>query len=498
MPVEITESRSDAIMPEGAPVAILGVPIDHVTTAETIALIERMVASRRPHYLVTANVDFLVQAVHDVELRRILFDAHLVLCDGTPLLWASRWLGHPLPERVAGSDLVPLLVQTAALKGYRVFFLGGRPDAAEQAVKKLRARYPALEIAGHYSPPYGPLLELDHEEIERRIRTANPDLLFVCFGCPKQEKWMAMHYRQLQVPVSIGVGGTIDFLAERLARAPLWMRRTGTEWIFRLLQEPKRLTGRYLRDSWYFGRMIAAQWIQMHFRRKTRSSANPARQPVRQAEGCHELRAPEWLDASAVSRDAALWEQAMAGHGDLLLDLSSVRFVDSTGIGCIIRLQKRAALQGRRVVLVAPSPVVRRVLESMKLWPFFLSASGPEEARRKLEAPPSGSAPERDIFAPVPTLVWRGEVTAAAAERVWESTERFLREHEGAGAEIAISLREVPFIDSTGLGLMVRARKRAVGQGTRLRFLSPQRDVLNVIRLARLEAYLLDESSHSR
>lgn len=309
---------------------------------------------------------------------------------------------------------------------------------------------------------------------------------------------MAMHYRQLQVPVSIGVGGTIDFLAERLARAPLWMRRTGTEWIFRLLQEPKRLTGRYLRDSWYFGRMIAAQWFRMRFRRKTRSHSNPVRQPVRQEGGCHELRAPEWLDASAVGRNAALWEQALADDGDLLLNLGAVRFVDSTGIGCIIRLQKRAALKGRRAVLVAPSPVVRRVLESMKLWPFFLTASGPEEAKRMLEARPPGSAPERDIFAPVPTLVWRGEVTAAVAERVWESTERFLREHEGAGAETAISLREVPFIDSTGLGLMVRARKRALGQGTRLRFLSPQPDVLNVIRLARLEAYLLDESSHSR
>src|SRR5437868_3812546 len=111
----------------GAPIAILGVPFDNVTTAQTVAMVERMVASRQPHYIVTANVDFLVQAREDVELRRILLDAHLVLCDGTPLVWASRLLGNPLPERVAGSDLVPLLIETAAGKKFRLFFLGAAP-----------------------------------------------------------------------------------------------------------------------------------------------------------------------------------------------------------------------------------------------------------------------------------------------------------------------------------------------------------------------------------
>src|SRR5690348_6248561 len=107
-----------------APIAILGVPFDNVTKAEAVGLVEGMIASGRPHYLVTPNVDFLVQARRDVELRRILFEAHLVLCDGTPLLWASRLLGNPLPERVAGADIVPLLIQVAAQKGYRLFLLG--------------------------------------------------------------------------------------------------------------------------------------------------------------------------------------------------------------------------------------------------------------------------------------------------------------------------------------------------------------------------------------
>src|SRR6185312_8435324 len=120
------------------PIAILGVPFDNVTTRETIDAIDRMVASRQPHYLVTANVDFLVQAQEDVELRRILFDAHLVLCDGTPLVWASRLLGNPLLERVAGADLVPLLLRVAAEKGYRIFLLGATEESCTQAVNRLR------------------------------------------------------------------------------------------------------------------------------------------------------------------------------------------------------------------------------------------------------------------------------------------------------------------------------------------------------------------------
>src|SRR5690349_14579030 len=195
------------------PIAILGVPFDNVTTAETIDLIQRMVASRQPHYLVTANVDFLVQAQEDVELRRIMFDAHLVLCDGTPLVWASRLLGNPLPERVAGADLVPLLMRVAEEKEFRIFFLGATPESAQRAVDNLKLRHPKLVIAGHYSPPFGKLLEMDHDEIRRRITEARPDLLFVSFGCPKQEKWIAMHYLSLGVPVSVGVGATIDFLA---------------------------------------------------------------------------------------------------------------------------------------------------------------------------------------------------------------------------------------------------------------------------------------------
>jgi N-acetylglucosaminyldiphosphoundecaprenol N-acetyl-beta-D-mannosaminyltransferase len=143
--------------------------------------------------VVTANVDFLVQARRDDELRRIFVDAALVLCDGAPLIWASRLLGNPLPERVRRGDLTPKLIEVAARKGWRLFFLGGAEKVTAQAVAAMRSRFPDVRICGHYSPPFVPLHEMNHDDIIRRVREAQPDILFVSFGCPKAEKWIAEH-----------------------------------------------------------------------------------------------------------------------------------------------------------------------------------------------------------------------------------------------------------------------------------------------------------------
>lgn len=248
-------------------ITMLGVVFDNVNLMEAIACIEAMIVARKPSYVVTANVDFVVQARRDAELRRILNNANLLLCDGTPLVWASHWLGDPLPERVAGSDLVPQLIRVAAKKNHRLFFLGATPEASAQAVANVRAQFPNLEIA-HYSPPFRPLNQIDNEEIVRRILAAQPDILLVAFGCPKAEKWMAANFQPLGVPVTIGVGATIDFLAGRVKRAPLWMQCAGLEWVFRLWQEPRRLFKRYATDFWCFGWAMAGEFWRVKFRRR--------------------------------------------------------------------------------------------------------------------------------------------------------------------------------------------------------------------------------------
>ncbi len=473
-------------------IAILGIPFDNVTTAQTIEAVEKMVESREPHYLATANVDFLVQARHDVELRRILLDANLVLCDGTPLVWASRLLGNPLPERVAGSDLVPLLIQIAEKKNYRVFFLGASPESAAAAVENLQKKHPRLTIAGRYSPPFQSLLEMDHDEIKRRIQEAKPDLLFVSFGCPKQEKWISMHYRSLGVPVSVGVGATIDFLAGKMKRAPKLMQKTGTEWIFRIAQEPRRLLRRYLSGLWWFSGEIARQWWRMQLAGGIKKTAQKI--PTAKANQTWKtIQLPDRLDVQAVRRDSLICEQALATSRHCLIDLSAVNFIDSTGIGLLIRLQKKARITGRRLVLLSPSHAVQSTLKLMRLVEFFVIAKDIFEARKIFEA--------TDVVNPVllqnsyypskPALFWRGEITASNADQVWQITQTHIASRTNRKEPLQIDLSSLQFIDSTGVNLMLRAKRDASAHGIKLHFVGLQPNVQNVLRLARLESAIL-------
>lgn len=475
-----------------APIAICGVPFDNISTSQTIRMIEQMVNSRKPHYLATANVDFLVQAMQDVELRRILFDAHLVLCDGTPLVWASRLLGNPLPERVAGSDLVPLLLRVAEEKGYRPFFLGATPEAMEQAVQNVQAKHPQLEMAGYYSPPFSHLLDMNHDEIRSRIIRSRADLLFVGFGCPKQEKWISMHYQALGVPVSVGIGGTIDFLAGRLSRAPLWMQKSGTEWIYRLSQEPRRLLGRYTKDLWYFGRAIAGQYIRLK-RRKSKPSLQRRDVPPQSAVEHKLIKIPARLDIEAVYEHREASEKVVAEGKPCVLDVSEVHFIDSTGVGLLIRLQKRSRLLGQQLILLCPSENIQRALQMMKLDDFFVSVDTWASAQRCLEEVNRCSDVQmvNSAASALPALAWRGELTAANAEEVWLRTLDHLGARVLVQRKLTIDLAGLTFIDSTGLSIMIRAKKHAARQGLTVDFAHPQPNVLNVIRLSRLEPFLL-------
>ena len=479
------------------PIVILGVPFDKLTLAEAVAVIEQMIATRQPHYLATANVDFVVQALRDVELRRILYEAHMVLCDGTPLVWATRWLGNPLPERVAGSDLVPELLKVAEQNGYRVFFLGGKEEIIQQALANLKINHPQLQVAGHLSPPFAPLLEMDHAGICQTIRAANPDLLFVSFGCPKQEKWINMNYRALNVPVAVGVGATIDFLAGAVSRAPRWMQQAGLEWIYRLCQEPRRLVRRYGTDLWVFGRAILVQWWQLQARRRRRATA-PAALTVSAVEATASLiHVPANFDAALVQEHEGLWNELLAAPRSLLLDFSAVESVDSTGVGLVLRLQKQLRANGLQLVLIAPSAVTQRTLKLMRLANFVETAPDLAAARQLLAGAVAGAPAVVAInLGPgLPPVVWLGEITAGNEDEVWRLTKAVLTacasKHQ---AELLIDLAQVRYVDSSGVRVMVRLRKLALLHRVTIVFANPQPNVLNVIRMLRLEAYLLGEA----
>lgn len=357
------------------PIALLGVPFDPVTLSGAVDRIDLMVQAGTAHYVVTANVDFLVQARSDAELHRILVDADLVLCDGTPLVWASRWLGNTLPGRAAGSDLVPLLLKRAAEKGWKIFMLGAAEGVAAEAASRVAAQYPALPPIAYYSPPFKPLAQMNHSEIIAKIREAKPDLLLVSFGCPKQEKWISMHYGELGVPVTIGVGATLDFLAGHVRRAPRWMQHSGTEWLFRLLQEPRRLFGRYVGDFRHFFPALIAQHRDLRPMEAAAGGSTYAPLGESMYYGL-KVRACEKLDRNALHKEEAFWQRALEQNGHCLVDLGEVSSVDSTGLAFLAYWQKRLAKRQRNLILFRPSKAVREALVQAGLADQFIVTDG--------------------------------------------------------------------------------------------------------------------------
>lgn len=223
-------------------VNILGVDVDAVTMAEAVDVVRRAMDTRAGVMVATANAEMLMRATHDEELRRILNASALVVPDGAGTVWAARHLGHAMPERVAGYDLAQELLRCAPAEGRRVYFFGSAPGIAEKAKAKAEQLYPGIEIVGVRNGFFSPA---DNAAIIAEIRAARPDLLLVALGVPKQEKWIAAHLAELDVPVAIGVGGTLDVMAGVMKRAPHWMQKAKLEWLFRGLMQPKR-AGRLL------------------------------------------------------------------------------------------------------------------------------------------------------------------------------------------------------------------------------------------------------------
>lgn len=230
--------------------ALLNTYINNVTMPETIAAIEQMIEADKKSYVVAINVDVVMKIEEDSYLKKVVDNADMVLVDGKPLVWISKLHGKPLKAKISGSDLVPLLCEVAAEKGYKIFIIGGKDGIAEQAKEKLENRLPKIKIVGTYAPPFGfEKNESELDKINQMISEAHPDLLIACFGCPKQEKWIYENIEKYNAKVSVCAGATVDFLAGNVKRAPRWMSDHGLEWFYRFTQEPKRMFKRYFVDD---------------------------------------------------------------------------------------------------------------------------------------------------------------------------------------------------------------------------------------------------------
>ncbi len=224
--------------------------IDNLTMQETLDAIDKIIAKEKGEYVVTPNVDHIVQLEKDKELKAVYDNASLILTDGKPLLWIAKWYGTPIKEKISGSDLFPLLCERSAQKGYKMFFLGAKEGVAAKAAANLMKRYEGLNVVDTYSPPFGfESNQLEINKIKNMITKSKPDILIVGLGCPKQEKFMYHYCKELDVPISFGLGASFDFEAGNIKRAPKWMANHGLEWLFRITQDPKRMAKRYLVDD---------------------------------------------------------------------------------------------------------------------------------------------------------------------------------------------------------------------------------------------------------
>ena len=236
-------------------ITLMGCRIDNLSMEETLGRIEEFIRSGKPHQHVVVNVDKLVKASRDEELRAIINACALVNVDGMPVVWASRLLGKPLKERVAGVDLFEALMRRAGERGWRVFLLGARAEVVAAVADTYRRRFPELVIAGWCDGYWQG--EAEEAQVAEQVRASGADLLFVAISSPKKEQFLGRWQETMRVPFAMGVGGTFDVAIGRVRRAPRWMQRAGLEWFYRFLQEPRRMFRRYfIEDMAFIGLLI--------------------------------------------------------------------------------------------------------------------------------------------------------------------------------------------------------------------------------------------------
>jgi N-acetylglucosaminyldiphosphoundecaprenol N-acetyl-beta-D-mannosaminyltransferase len=361
--------------PVGPLAVVLGVPVEDVTLEDAVERCSELVevgrATGRTHQVATVNVDFLLGAKRDPAVLEILQRADLAIPDGMPIVWASRLLDPPLRERVAGADLVPALAARAAERGYSVYLFGSAPGVAEEAALRLRSDNPGLRIVGAAGPVFDDVADVDPAVLDE-IAAAEPDIVCVALGHPKQEQWIAAHRERVGAPVLVGVGGSLDFLVGHKRRAPRWMQRSGLEWLHRVATEPSRLASRYGHALVHFPRLLL--WEV--------GTTSPGPPPasssgwLERRGGPAVLRLESGLDLFNHALPPEV-EAILDARRRLVVDLSPMARLDRVTLASLIVLGRRARAAGDALVLVGVSEPARRTLRALRMDGLFAS---PDEA----------------------------------------------------------------------------------------------------------------------
>jgi N-acetylglucosaminyldiphosphoundecaprenol N-acetyl-beta-D-mannosaminyltransferase len=353
-------------------VAVLGVPFDNVTMREAIDVMEEKIEERGFHQVATANVDFVINAIHDQSLQEMLCSCDLIVPDGMPIVWASRLMGAKLKERVSGIDLIPRLAELASRRHYGIYLLGASERSSRRAAEALKKRFPKLRVVGRHSPPVTSLSEMDHETILNRIEEAKPDILLVAMGHPKQERWLAMHRQRLKVPLCMGVGASLDFLAGEFSRAPIWMQTSGLEWLYRAAQEPRRLVQRYMVDAFGLARHLPAQ-VAAHAI-QPRIGRNPTVFTDRQGNASI-ISICGNLSGSLIIEFEQQLGRAYLEDRHIVLDLAKTTYFGLDSLGLLVHLAKKMNCRERQIWLTAVPAHVIRVFRAARMNRYFGTTS---------------------------------------------------------------------------------------------------------------------------
>ncbi|MBN2297284.1 MAG: WecB/TagA/CpsF family glycosyltransferase [Deltaproteobacteria bacterium] len=493
------------------PIAILGIPLDNLTMEETIesifSMIEAYSRDQMPRLVCTVNTDFVANTLNwgfdhsrHPELLDILRKADLVTADGMPLVWTSALLGSPLKGRVTGADLVPELAGEAALRHKSIYLLGGKGDVAEKAAGTLTKHYPDLIIAGCDSPfvhiEGEQLIDaLDHDlPIVERINASGADILLVAFGNPKQELWFERNRHRLEVPVSIGIGGTFEFITGSVQRAPSWMQRTGLEWLFRLTQDPKRLWKRYLVDFLKFGILV---WPSILYYNYKKQEVNLSRDSQKSGDiqyNCIRyddkeafvVHMPGILNSRSASLLKDILEEKTGKDSPVIVDFTDVMFIDSHGFGFLLNLYYSCM----RIFLVGLNPAAERFFSYNRMSHLFSQwhFHSIEEALRAVRNETRGSflsykVTEDELAS---TVSFSGELTAReTAEKdlpdlVWSVNK----------TRCTIDLSHITRIDSSGIIFILKLYREILKRDCACSISGISQDISQMLRITRVENLL--------
>lgn len=450
--------------------SILGIPFNNNTLEETVHQIIRMTeqyaSDRRPRQVATANVDFLVNALgwrsskpRHPELLNVLRRADLVTADGMPLVWLSALLATPLKARVTGADLVPALARRCAHEGLSVYFLGGRDNVAREAAEELRRLFPGLLVAGTDAPfvhTAGTDIadsEIKDKPVIDKINRAAPDILLIGFGNPKQEIWFNRNRHNLNVPVTIGVGGTFEFIIGTVKRAPSWMQHRGLEWIWRISQDPQRLIKRYMLGLIKFSIMALPQLIYLPMLDRLTTNHAP---PIIVD---NTLVLPARFDRDNINDAKDMFGDANA------LDLSRCRYIDPAAAGLLLDLSRSGRL---RIVNNRPE----RLLSILRCADLPPAVPSPGDMLN-IEQHRHGEHLEMTIS---------GILDADHIRNI----DRTLIYKNLPDADCTVDLSNLDSIDGSGIEVLLKLHRHQRTRNKRLLLINPSPSVLQMFTVARV------------